>query len=240
MTRTLMRPATCTYAVWAETIEMTDWHAVNCPTCKSGRTCEFVDAQIAVAEGRLHPEAPWLCGQSRPVPAASKSTPAGTGRRTVVPATERQIGAIRRMLESVDRARATQWQQHLLDSTADALRRGALSKRDASQAIDVLVSLPRAPRPGSGPTEKQIAFFRRLQAERDLPESAEAVFLAAADTRKASALLDGFMMAPKRQLTLAQAKEIGRRTGRCAICHRELTKQESIEAGIGPVCASRF
>lgn len=32
----------------------------------------------------------------------------------------------------------------------------------------------------------------------------------------------------------------GRRTGRCACCGRELTKHESIDRGIGPVCAERW
>lgn len=35
-------------------------------------------------------------------------------------------------------------------------------------------------------------------------------------------------------------KEIGRATGRCCVCSRLLTDPESIEAGIGPICASRF
>lgn len=41
-------------------------------------------------------------------------------------------------------------------------------------------------------------------------------------------------------MTLEQAKEYGRRTGVCCQCGRELSKPESIEAGIGPVCAGRF
>lgn len=32
----------------------------------------------------------------------------------------------------------------------------------------------------------------------------------------------------------------GRRTGSCAICSRELTNSESIELGIGPICAARY
>lgn len=32
----------------------------------------------------------------------------------------------------------------------------------------------------------------------------------------------------------------GRRTGSCAICARELTKGESIERGIGPICAEKY
>ena len=41
------------------------------------------------------------------------------------------------------------------------------------------------------------------------------------------------------KLTLQQAMEYGKVTGRCAICGRTLTVAESIERGIGPVCAAR-
>ena len=39
---------------------------------------------------------------------------------------------------------------------------------------------------------------------------------------------------------LAAAVAHGKRTGNCAICNRELTNAESIERGIGPICAERF
>ena len=32
----------------------------------------------------------------------------------------------------------------------------------------------------------------------------------------------------------------GRKTGNCAMCGRDLTKHESIERGVGPICAERF
>ena len=39
---------------------------------------------------------------------------------------------------------------------------------------------------------------------------------------------------------LKAAVEYGRKTGRCACCGRELTNEESIELGIGPICKERF
>ena len=39
---------------------------------------------------------------------------------------------------------------------------------------------------------------------------------------------------------LGKLVEHGRLTGNCACCGRELTKHESIERGIGPICASRW
>ena len=41
-------------------------------------------------------------------------------------------------------------------------------------------------------------------------------------------------------LTLEQASEWGRRTGSCMICGRELTNADSIERGIGPICAAKL
>jgi len=41
-------------------------------------------------------------------------------------------------------------------------------------------------------------------------------------------------------ITLEEAKAYGRKTGSCYMCGRELTKQESIDAGIGPICAGKF
>lgn len=41
------------------------------------------------------------------------------------------------------------------------------------------------------------------------------------------------------KMTLAQAKEFGALYGTCCKCGKTLTKEESIAAGIGPVCASK-
>ena len=39
---------------------------------------------------------------------------------------------------------------------------------------------------------------------------------------------------------LDSAVAYGRKTGNCAMCGRDLTKHESIDRGIGPICAERF
>lgn len=39
---------------------------------------------------------------------------------------------------------------------------------------------------------------------------------------------------------LESAVAYGRKTGNCACCGRELTRHDSIERGIGPICAERF
>ena len=45
---------------------------------------------------------------------------------------------------------------------------------------------------------------------------------------------------PQWRMTLDQAKEFGAVYGVCCICSRTLTNEDSIEAGIGPVCAGRI
>lgn len=42
------------------------------------------------------------------------------------------------------------------------------------------------------------------------------------------------------KLTVERAREYGRLYGRCMLCGRKLTDPSSIEAGIGPVCASKL
>lgn len=43
-----------------------------------------------------------------------------------------------------------------------------------------------------------------------------------------------------RRLPLDQAQSLGKLYGKCIACGAVLTKKESIELGIGPVCATRF
>lgn len=45
---------------------------------------------------------------------------------------------------------------------------------------------------------------------------------------------------PEHRMTLDEAKAYGRETGVCCNCGAELTDPKSIEAGIGPICASRI
>lgn len=45
---------------------------------------------------------------------------------------------------------------------------------------------------------------------------------------------------PEHKMSLEQAKEYGKLYGVCCVCSRDLTDEESIAAGIGPVCAKKF
>src|SRR5690606_17324997 len=45
---------------------------------------------------------------------------------------------------------------------------------------------------------------------------------------------------PEHRMTMDQAKEFGALYGTCCQCGRVLTNEDSIEAGIGPICASKL
>jgi len=45
---------------------------------------------------------------------------------------------------------------------------------------------------------------------------------------------------PEHRMSLDQAKEFGALYGTCCQCGRVLTNEDSIEAGIGPICASKL
>lgn len=49
-----------------------------------------------------------------------------------------------------------------------------------------------------------------------------------------------FKLRPEHKMSLEDAKKFGALYGTCCVCGRTLTNEESIEAGIGPICASKF
>jgi hypothetical protein len=48
------------------------------------------------------------------------------------------------------------------------------------------------------------------------------------------------LLKPEHKLTLEQAQEFGRLTGRCCRCAAMLTDDESIARGLGPICMTKF
>lgn len=49
-----------------------------------------------------------------------------------------------------------------------------------------------------------------------------------------------YNLRPETRMTKEQAAAYGHQTGRCMICGRELTNEESIKIGIGPICLKGF
>lgn len=167
---------------------------------------------------------------------------------TMQPATEKQMAFIAELCHSIDPDNAA---EDIL-----AIQDGPLSKRDASKVIDSLIAQRRqvqqgarpeqaAPAPAAPAVELGEGFYRNdsgiyrvaqakqgshLLAKRLDPQTGKFQYVGAAKR---------FVKADQR-LTLEEAQEYGKRTGRCLVCGRELTNEVSVAEGVGPVCARRF
>lgn len=62
-----------------------------------------------------------------------------------------------------------------------------------------------------------------------------ATYEAEPEAQKLAGILDAFIRNP-----VGYMAECGHQTGICCVCGRTLTDPKSIEAGIGPICASKF
>lgn len=170
---------------------------------------------------------------------------------TFIPATERQMGFIADLHNAIDP-----------DNAAEALLAieqgdGPMSKADASRLIEHLIA--------ERDRARQAAKTKREQAEQKMaPTGISEGFYKVGDgnifqvvqARHGSHLLakildretgkfeyagaaKRFVKADQR-MTLEEAQEYGKQTGICMVCGRTLRRKESVEAGIGPVCARRF
>lgn len=203
-----------------------------------------------------------------------------------------------------------------LNGLYDQAQLGALNKKAASRAIDLLLALPEAPKAPAttrttdttgyvvGATAKQVALIERLEKEREVPWAPAQVNEAMRTVKGASGYIEalfaaerrvsatagpdatyaaGMYVAPdgrifraylgqqsgqilskevvgsveegysleyrgmaakhipagSRRMTLEEAKVWGKATGSCVKCGRRLDVPESVDAGIGPVCAGK-
>lgn len=167
---------------------------------------------------------------------------------TFAPATERQMAFIADLHNAIDP-----------DNAAEALLAieqcdGPMSKADASRMIERLIGERDRTRAAvkaerqTAPVQADISegFYR--SADGNIFQVVQARhgshFLAKIldrDTGKFeyAGAAKRFVKADQR-MTLEEAQEYGKQTGRCMVCGRLLQRKESIEAGIGPICASRF
>lgn len=135
----------------------------------------------------------------------------------------------------------------LLQIVADA-QAGTVSMADASRAIDTLYSAPRKPAihaDGQALTEgyylQEDTVYKVVKAKHSDNLYAKALHT----TEHGRASWDyapGAMthLTGSHRLTLEQAREMGTRLGVCVVCGKSLTDPESVERGIGPVCAARL
>ena len=154
--------------------------------------------------------------------------------------TERQLGAVRSMMLKVEATRTQRAAQRdvvvdltpikaMFDKAASApLSRGATGRKPP-RYLAAGLAISRAPDHGRNPGA---LYVKRLSDEEYLgkiigttfqgkPEAMPALLAIAKDPR-------------------GEAVKFGKEFTRCSCCGRDLTDPESIEAGIGPVCATKW
>jgi hypothetical protein len=152
-------------------------------------------------------------------------------------ATEKQVGFIASLLR--EHALPQPWKP--ADVAIDALPR--MSRENASDLITDLLAAPRAPRTDSAGAALEPGFYQKDEGiYRVVRSQGTGGLYAKRLTDTGWEYEQGLIgsLAGAVRLTVEVAAAYGRRTGTCAICYRTLTVAESIERGIGPVCAGRL
>lgn len=125
-----------------------------------------------------------------------------------------------------------------------------MTKRGASAVIDALMALPRKKAvssvPSSQPGEVEDGIYFKngdvLKVQTAVHGSgrkyAKILIKATGKFEYRPGLIRS--LSAHHKMTLEQAKEYGALYGMCCNCGKTLTNEDSIEAGIGPVCAKKF
>lgn len=134
-----------------------------------------------------------------------------------------------------------------------AARPCAVSKREASALIDKLMNAPWKPKPKpAAKRDVEEGFYTReadgtvevAKVQRAVHGSGN-LYAKLLDDAGSFVYTRGLIGRIRSQdgwkaLTLDEAKRLGKLYGRCMVCGRTLTNEQSIQDGIGPICASRF
>lgn len=170
---------------------------------------------------------------------------------TYRPATDRQISFIKRLLaeRTLDDTTA-----NLVDTMRAKAVRTELTTRDASEVIEMLLASPKAPSaPPEAPVNEETGDVdggiyedgdslyrvyygresgRMLAKEVTLHEDGATYTYAGAARRVLSK--------DAKRLPLEQVGALGITAGNCLLCGRDLSDPESLDRGIGPICAQNY
>lgn len=156
----------------------------------------------------------------------------------IATATPAQTGFISTLVAERD------WSSLQVENIREAIDNG-LTKSEASMLISLLLDCPKV----QGATVKAEAGFYILDGSvyRVQPSKTTGNLYAKilqvsvfgkASWEYAPGMVNKLVGAEK--LTVQQAASMGHRYGVCMVCGRTLTASESVEAGIGPICAGRL
>lgn len=132
-----------------------------------------------------------------------------------------------------------------------ALADGTLTKEDATHAIGVLKSAPRATSTATAPRSTEgldVGMYRRqsdgeifrIHRSRETGNLyAKRLDLLATGAEFSYAAGAIYTLTPADRMTLDEAKAWGVSTGICCVCGAFLTDPKSVSAGIGPICSGR-
>lgn len=156
---------------------------------------------------------------------------------TKSPATEAQVSFLIRLLTEkiADRAEALE--------AVEWVREHRMSKATASAKISEYIAMPKVRNAFSSMPELEKGMYRMNGDVYKVYRTREGHLATKILTE------DGFnytgrkplhSLTSEHRMTLEEAKEYGKITGTCCQCGRKLTDENSIEAGIGPVCAGKI
>jgi hypothetical protein len=159
-------------------------------------------------------------------------------------ATEAQIKFINSL--KTQRDITTVESQTALNIARDMWAKDAFTREVASKVIDVLKAAPYAQKRSETPSDAPEGMHRVdgvIYKVQRSPESgrvyAKQLVQHGDDWKfeyRAGAIRN---LSESTRMTLEEAKEFGQLYGSCCVCGRVLTNEESIEAGIGPVCSGK-
>lgn len=173
-------------------------------------------------------------------------------------ATEKQMDLIHRLIKERETIRLTEVQQEYLVGVRDGTT--ILTKNAASKVIDGLFDLPKKAMQRHLNVELEDGMYKKGNAIYKVQHAvhgsgrqyAKKLCYFDENGYEAKAAGDGggwkFIyqqgaintLSPEDAMSLEEAQEFGRIYGVCCRCGAMLTDENSIEAGIGPICASKF
>ena len=174
------------------------------------------------------------------------------------PATETQMRLVHRLIAEREHGLLSEEQQEYLVGVRD--RTTVLTMNGASKVIDALFDLPKkdAPKVHKGPLEDGmyrrdgVVYKVQIAVHGSGRPYAKKLCYFDSEGYESKVAGDGggwkFTYAPgevsnlkpEHKMSLEEAQEFGRLYGVCCRCGAPLTDEDSIAAGIGPICATKF
>lgn len=173
-------------------------------------------------------------------------------------ATQKQMDLIHKLIKERETIRLSETQQEYLVGVRDGTT--ILTRNAASKVIDGLFDLPKKDAKRHFNVELEAGMYKKdsvvYKVQRAVHGSgnmyAKALVYFDPNGYEAKEAEDGGgwqfvyhqgainMLSPEDKMSLEEAQEFGRIYGVCCRCGATLTDENSIEAGIGPICASKF